>query len=94
MYSVLFDDGEGKLTAKGIPKTYKKQNMRHEEFVHVLREKDASKKATFRRIKARNHRLQTVQITKISLSPYDCKRFILPCGIKTHAFGHKAIPKA
>ena len=47
MYSVLFDDGEGKLTAKGIPKTYKKRNMRHEEFVHVLARKMRQRKRLF-----------------------------------------------
>ena len=66
MYSVLFDDGDGKLTAKGIPKTYRNKTCDTKN----SRER-CVKKATFRRIKARNHRLQTVQITKISLSSYD-----------------------
>ena len=48
---------------------------------------------TMRRIKSFNHRMYTYESNNISLSAFDDKRYILPDGINTLAYGHKDIPK-
>ena len=45
--------------------------------------------ATFRTFKSTNHVLNTVEMTKVCLSAYDDKRYILDDGIKTLAYGHR-----
>ena len=40
------------------------------------------------RIMSDHHVLETVTTNKISLSAFDNKRYILPCGTKTLPFGH------
>ena len=42
-----------------------------------------------RRIQAKNHRIGTYEIDKVSLSCYDDKRFVLNDGIHTLAYFHK-----
>ena len=47
--------------------------------------------AEFKTFKSTNHVVKTVTIKKIGLSPYDTKRYILPDGISTLAYGHYKI---
>ena len=42
-----------------------------------------------RRIQAKNHRIGTYEIDKVSLSCYDDKRFVLNDGIHTLVYFHK-----
>ena len=46
-----------------------------------------------RRIQAKNHKLGTYEINKISLSCFDDKRFVLNDGIHTLAYFHKDLKK-
>jgi len=79
-----------KLKAKGISKSYKIHKLRHETFLKVLRSKVPTN-AKFCRFQSSNHVLETVQFDKLCLSPFDSKRYILPDGIRTLAFGHQSI---
>ena len=79
-----------KVKAKGISKSYKIQKLRHDSFLKVLRSK-VSTNAKFSRFQSVNHVIKTVLVDKLCLSPYDCKRYILPDGIHTLAFGHRSI---
>ena len=79
-----------KIKAKGISKSYKIQKLRHETFLKVLRSKVPTS-AKFCRFQSANHVLKTVLVDKLCLSPFDCKRYILPDGIRTLAFGHRSI---
>ncbi len=44
------------------------------------------------RFQSHLHRIFTVQVDKLSLSPADDKRYILADGINTLPWGHKDIP--
>ena len=45
------------------------------------------------RIQAKNHKLETYEINKVSLSCFDDKRFVLNDGIHTLAYFHKDLKK-
>ena len=79
-----------KVKAQGISISYKIHKLRHESFLNVLRSK-VSTSVKFSRFQSANHVLETVLVDKLCLSPYDCKRYILPDGIHTLAFGHRSI---
>ena len=90
MYSfVLKKDGveQEKKTAKGINKSVTEREIRHADYVHCLFNK-APQEHSMTQIRSVNHQLQTVKLTKTSLSPYDDKRYILEDGISTLARGH------
>ena len=45
-------------------------------------------------IRAQNHRIYTMEFAdKVSLSPYDNKRWINHDGVSSYAYGHYKIPK-
>ena len=46
-----------------------------------------------RRIQAKNHKLGTYKINKISLSCFDDKRFVLKDGIRKPAYFHEDLKK-
>ena len=90
MYSfVLKKDGvdQEKKTAKGISKSVTQREIRHADYVHCLFIK-APQEHSMTQIRSVNHQLQTVKLTKTSLSPYDDKRYILEDGVSTLAHGH------
>jgi len=76
-----------KITAKGIKKSYMKRHVRHSAFIDALRDKSRSM-AFFKTFKSVNHVISTVEINQVCLSPFDSKRYILPDGISTLAYGH------
>ena len=73
MYSLIYVDNEEK--AKGVNKNVVK-NIRHKEYVDVLfnikmiRDK-------MKRIQSKLHKIGTYEVSKISLSCFDDKRYIL-----------------
>ena len=93
MYSLYVPNikKESKMTAKGIKKSYIKHHVRHSAFVNVLRDKKHSSPARFHTFKSTNHVINTVEIKKSCLSPFDTKRYILPDGISTLAYGHRRL---
>jgi len=78
------------MTAKGIKKCYIKHHLKHQTFLKALR-KEMLDPAEFKTFKSTNYVVKTVTIKKIGLSPYDMKRYILPDGISTLAYGHYKI---
>ena len=42
-------------------------------------------------MQSRRHNIETIKVNKISLTPYDDKRWVLDDGINTLAFGHYSI---
>ena len=91
MYSLKLKNGS-KNTAKGIKTNFVKKRVRHEDYLHVLRTKTITH-ATFRNFRSQNLKIETVEFKKICLSAYDDKRFLLPDGESTLAYGHYKIPK-
>jgi len=92
MYS-LKAPGKCHKKAKGIQKRFVSKHVRHEQFLNVLRKTTSNTKATFRTFRSTNHVLNTVELTKLCLSAFDDKRYILHDGVCTLAFGHRSLRK-
>ena len=86
MYS-LSEEGGAKMMAKGVKRTFVKNHVRHEQYVHVLRTRTITH-STFLNFRSRCHKIETIRQIKTCLSAYDDKRFILRDGITTLAHGH------
>jgi len=87
MYSYIKDNGKSDRKAKGVKKNVIKKNMNRENYKDILfnrRQLHHSMKT----IRSENHILSSYEINKISLSCFDDKRYILPDGISTLAYGH------
>ena len=90
MYS-LSCENKSQKKVKGIKKNYVKKNVHHENFLKVLRHTASTTQAKFRLFRSTNHILNTVEMTKLCLSAFDDKRYILDDGINTLAYGHYSL---
>lgn len=93
MYSLLTVNNFDKAVAKGIAKSYAKKHLRHESYLETLKKKTITK-ATYRNFQSKKHKVYTVELTKVALSAFDSKRFILSCGIKSVPYGHYKIGRS
>ena len=89
MYSILDADGTEKKKAKGIAKRTT-SSMKHAEYLSSL-DGETTTTATMQRITSDKQNVYTVEVTKIALSPYDDKRFVLQDKVTTLAYGHYKI---
>ena len=87
MYSLLVGKDDAKKTAKGIKRSFVKHHVKHDMYLHTLQSKTCTK-AKFRTFRSSKHTVNTVELTKVCLSAFDDKRFILPDGVTTLAYGH------
>ena len=87
MHSIKNIDGEEFNTAEEV-------NIATEfnEFKSILFNKKRMRHK-MKRIQAKNHKIGTYKIKKMSLSRYDDKRFVLIDGIDTLAYFHKDFKK-
>ena len=89
MYSYVGEDS-GKR-AKGAKKSVLKQTITHDDYRSCLFEKEV-----FHRdmpgLRSYDHVIKGETVHKVALAPLDTKRYILPDGISTLAFGHVDIP--
>jgi hypothetical protein len=76
-------------TAKGV-KMAAKKNINHEEYLKCLKEK-STKSVVQRTIRASEFQLLSLKMTKRALSAYDDKKYLLPDGLNTLAYGHYRI---
>ena len=91
MYSIKTSDFESKR-AKGINKGVVRRKIRHQDYLKTLQERSRSM-VTMKGIRSKQHQVRSYEINKIGLSCYDDKRYILPDGKSTLAYGHHAINK-
>ena len=88
MYSILEAGGINTKSAKGVKKNVVKKHIRHEQYKETLFEKQ-----TFRHgidvLRSERHRIYGQHLNKVSLSPFDSKRWIAKNGVDTLAYGHK-----
>ena len=83
MYSMKNIDGKESNTAKGVNIATEFDEFKDTLFnKKVLRHK-------MRRIQGKNHKMGTCKISKMSLSAFDNKRFVLNDGNHTLAYFHK-----
>ena len=92
MYSILKADGQNIKKAKGVKKVAVKKHIKHKQYREAL-----FSKQTFRHgmdvLRSERHRIYGQHLNKVSLSPFDSKRWIAENGVDTLAYGHKdALP--
>ena len=92
MYSSLEANGNNTKKAKGVSKAVVKKHIRHEQYREALFEK-----TTFHHgmnvLRSERHHIYGQRLNKVSLSPFDSKRWIAENGVDTLAYGHRdAIP--
>ena len=93
MYSLLvpeIDLKKVKMTAKGVKKSYVKQNLKHNDYLETLETGDFTT-AEFNIIRSVNHVVQTARINKKCLAAFDDKRYVLSDCVHTLAYGHYSI---
>ena len=89
MYSILNYDGGNKKTAKGVISEVKKQQITHEDFKTALyHQKQFIHKGT--KILQEKHQLYTADVNKVTLSPFNDKKWITRDGdiFKSYSFGN------
>src|SRR6218665_887634 len=77
---------------KGVKKSYVAKNIRHEHYKQCLFDEETTT-AKFCRIHSQRHNLHTAETTKIALSPYDDKRYLISNRV-SYAYGHVNIPSS
>ena len=87
MYLMLSDDGKKSSTAKGVNIATEFNELRETLFSNKIM------KQKTKRIQSKNQKLVIYEISKISLSVFDDKRFVLNDGIHTLAYFHKNFKK-
>ena len=85
LYSISMGD-EQKLSAKGTTR-YAQKSLKHSVFYRILT-KDALLRTLNYTINSERHKICSLQTSKISLSCFDDKRYILPNGVDTLPYGH------
>jgi len=72
--------------AKGVKKNVVKKEIRHRDYLDVL----FNKKTMHHRmntIRSESHQINSYHLNKVSLSPYDDKRYLLDDGITSLSYG-------
>ena len=87
LYSIKSIDGKETNTARGVNIVTEFKKLKN----ILFNKKIMSHK--MRNIPAKNHKLVTYKINKISLSCFDDKKFVLKDGIHTLAYFHKDLKK-
>ena len=87
MYSILEAGGRNIKKAKGVKKSVVSHNIRHEDYVKTLSEKKTSRHS-MHVLRSKGHNIYGECLNKISLSPFDSKRWISENGVNTLAYGH------
>ena len=92
MYSIKTEDGKEKKTAKGILKVVKDKDITHQNYEQCLFDKLQMKHKQTRIIQD-NHKMYTATQNKVSLSPFNDKKWITrrEDNFKTYSFGHYKI---
>ena len=87
MYSFEKMGGESVNRAKGVKKCVVSNIISHKDYRDTLlgRGQMRHKMTT---IRSDRHRLWTCEVNKVSLSCFDDKRYILPSGVDSYAYGH------
>ena len=82
------EEPEEKLILKGIPKKVKKELLRFCHYKTTLETQTSGDRVSFYKIESKDHNIYLFQTSKLTLSAYDDKRYVLPNGIATRAHGH------
>ena len=87
MYSILNYNGENKKTAKGVITQVKRNQISHQDFLTSLFGRK-SFVHTGTKIISEKHKIYTANVTKVTLAPYNDKRFFMRNGDEFIALSH------
>ena len=87
MYSVMKADEKNIRKAKGVKKNVVKKQIKHEQYKQVLFSKEQLWHG-MNILRSEGHEIYGMHINKISLSPFDSKRWIADDGVNTKAYGY------
>lgn len=90
VYAMTIEGGKEVCKCKGVPKATVKNDLNINVYREVL-EKEESKVLESTRFRSFNHQIFTVTASKVALSAYDDKRYMLPSGMDSLAYGHYKI---
>ena len=89
MFSTKDVDGKENKKGKGVNSVVV-ENIKHKEYLDVLFNRKVVRHV-MKRIQSKLHKIGTYDVSKISLSCFDDKRYILDDGINSLAYFHKDI---
>ena len=87
MYSISLDNEKNSKKAKGVKKNVIRKGISHQDYLDVLHQSKVMHHR-MKTIRSDSHQISSYEINKISLSPFDDKRYILSDGISSYAYGH------
>ena len=87
MYSISLDNEKFSKKAKGVKKNVIRKGISHGDYLDVLNQSKVMHHK-MKTIRSDCHQISSYEINKISLSPFDDKRYILSDGISSYAYGH------
>ena len=87
MYCITLDNEKDSKKAKGVKKNVVKKGISPEDYRQVLKGSKVMHHE-MKTIRSDCHQISAYEINKISLSPFDDKRYILSDGISSYAYGH------
>ena len=87
MYSFEKMGGKSVNRAKGVQKSVVSNGISHKDYRDTLLG-GGQMRHEMTTIRSDRHRLWTCEVNKISLSCFDDKRYILPSGVDSYAYGH------
>ena len=87
MYSFEKRGGKSVNRAKGVQKSVVSNGISHKDYRDTLLG-GGQMRHEMTTIRSDRHRLWTCEVNKISLSCFDDKRYILPSGVDSYAYGH------
>ena len=90
MYSVLEGGQTNIRKPMGVKKNVVKKEIRHEQYKKALFERKQFLHG-MNMILSEGHKIYSMHVNKVSLSPFDTKRWIADDGVHTLAYGHKDI---
>ena len=90
LYSILYDGGKFKNTAKGLQRSVLKKTINHNHYRNVLFQRKTIQ-SVMRRIQLKEHKLSTIETIKRVFTPLDDKRYYKDDGISSLGFGHYSI---
>jgi hypothetical protein len=92
MYSITFQDPKapGRKAAKGVPRSTVNRILHEDYLLCILNLQEHYQVA--RRIASKKHQIFTREEHRLALNAYYDKRYLLPDGFATLAYGHHRIP--
>ena len=87
MYSVMKADEKNIRKAKGVKKNVVKKQIKHEQYKQALFSKEQMWHG-MNILRSEGHEIYGMHVNKISLSPFDSKRWIADDGVSTKAYGY------